>query len=927
MVVAAGGLLGREAELTAIDAFLERAAAGSAALVIEGEPGIGKTTLWREAIARAESHELRVLSCRAVEAEAKLSFSALSDLLEPVPDEAFDVLPDPQRRALEVALLRADPRGVRPDPRAVATAFRSVLNWLAVTSPTLVAIDDAHWLDRSSARAVDFALRRVGDAPVALLASRRPEAPRARPALANVLADEERIELGPLSLGAVHELLKRRLSRSLPRPLLVRVHEAAQGNPFYALEIGHEALHSGMQPGDPLPVPKDLSQLVRRRVARLSGTTREALLVAAAVAQPRNVLISAVLESDAGAALEQAEAAGIVDTHEGAVRFSHPLFAAAVLASATPQRKRQLHRRLAEVIDEPEERARHLALATDRPDATVASAIDEASRAARARGASDAAAELAELAVSLTPARDATLGRRRVELADCLFHAGETERAQAILEELRTQLPPSPLRARALVLLASILHETGSPTLAVDLCEQALGEAGRDTELAARIHATWALVDDDAERSNHEARAALELIADLEGVDSQLEGLALLALVESEFYLGRGIPEAAAARALELERQAPAARVADRFGPALGAYLKYSDQFDDARALLLDARRAAEEERDESSLPYVLSHLPQLELWAGNWSLAERYAREHLALSEQLGQTNQHEQALFNVGLVEAHCGRVESARSAVAEALEQATALKSSWLEAIAYEAQGFLEWSLGNPRATVDALERVGELRGGIKLADPGYGRFQADLAEALVALGELDRARAIVEDRAARAQALDRPAALAVVARCRAVIAAAEGNVEAALRDLEEALAQHARVTLPFDLARTLLTKGQVERRAKRKAAARASLEQALAIFQQLGAPLWAEKARAELARVGLRRAASGELTETERRVAELAASGLTNREVAAQLFMSPKTVEANLARAYRKLGIHSRAELGARLAGIGSGAAQT
>src|SRR5581483_3900430 len=218
-------------------------------------------------------------------------------------------------------LLRADPNGA-PDARAVAAAFRSIVAGMSARSPVLIAIDDAHWLDRSSERAVEFALRRRRDDRVALLASRRPGG---RPVLTTVVEDAERISLGPLSVGAIHELLKSRLGHSLPRPLLVRVHEAAAGNPFYALEIGREVLRAGVEPGDPLPAPQDLSQLVRSRIRRLRSDARDALLIAALAAEPTTPLISAVLGSRAQQALEPAEAAGIVETRQEVVRFAHPL--------------------------------------------------------------------------------------------------------------------------------------------------------------------------------------------------------------------------------------------------------------------------------------------------------------------------------------------------------------------------------------------------------------------------------------------------------------------------------------------------------------------------------------------------------------------------------------------------------------------------
>jgi DNA-binding CsgD family transcriptional regulator len=277
--------------------------------------------------------------------------------------------------------------------------------------------------------------------------------------------------------------------------------------------------------------------------------------------------------------------------------------------------------------------------------------------------------------------------------------------------------------------------------------------------------------------------------------------------------------------------------------------------------------------------------------------------------------------SLAFAGLVEAHAGRVESTRERL-EAAFRATERTGYGIAALwTSGALGFLELSLGNASAAHRALDPMTQLVEAHGLEEPIRAFFVPDEIEALVALGELDRAERLTRMLAVRGRALDRPWALATGGRCRALLLAARGEPEIALAEIEHALAEHERLPMPLELGRTLLVRGQLERRLKKKSAAKESLEQALAIFDDIGAMLWVERARAELARVGLRRAGRDELTETERRVAELAASGLTNREVAAQLFLSPKTVEANLARIYRKLDIRSRAELGARLAGGG------
>lgn len=919
--VAVGELLGRATELESIGAFVERSKSGPADLVIEGEAGIGKTTVWREALRLAENCGIRVLSCRGAETEAKLSFAGLADLLEPVPDEALDSLPGPQRRALDVALLRTDPEGAAPDPRAVATAFRSVLMWLG-TSPTLVAIDDAHWLDRSSASAIEFAFRRRGDSKLALLASCRPSSA----VLAAVLSDADRVDLGPLSLGAVHELVKGRLGRSLPRPLLMRIYESAHGNPFYVLEISREVLHVALEPGDPLPVPRTLSQLIQRRIARLPKSTRDALLIAAIVAQPDYNIVVDALGSGAWTALERAEHAGIVETAGDSLRFSHPLFAAAVQAAAPGPRRRQMHRVVAEVIDEPEARALHLALAAEGPDELVASALDHAAAAAKKRGALDAVVELAEHAVRLTPPESAEeAAERNLSLGIALRLTGDTDRAREVLSALAARTA-GPLRARALVELAAVRFWTEGARAGVESCEQALEAARGDIALEAKALADLAVYGEmDLERALRHAQHALRLFEQQgDDADPLSHAEALAAAARSNLMLGRGLRRHDVDRAIELESKAEdrGEAVVGRTSTALGQWLKYTDDLDGAREQLEAARQAAVEEGDESALPNILVHLSQTELWGGNWQLAIRYAEESCDIAEQLGQTYGGPPA--QRAHVDAHLGHVERARRTAIDGLEAAS--PGSLASVFHLRALGFLDLSLSDVVSAERHLTRAMRLMEEARLLEPAVLRIHADAVEALVGVGKLEEAQGVLAFWEKQVMVVGYPWSLATSARCRAILHAARGRSDDALGEVERAVAAHEWLGMPFELGRTLLARGQIERRAKQKGTAKESLEQALAIFERLPAPLWAEKAGNELARVGLRRS-SGELTETERRVAELAASGLTNREVAAQLFLSPKTVEANLARAYRKLGIHSRAELGARLGRGGSRAAQT
>jgi DNA-binding NarL/FixJ family response regulator len=907
-----GEVVGRESELFAVESFLGSIRDGFSALVLEGEPGIGKTTIWQEAVRRAEAEGFRTLVCRPAQAEAKLSFAALTDLLEPVPETALESLPEPQRHALETALLRAPGAGSSPEPRAAAAGLRSILLDLAQQSPVLLAVDDAQWLDRASEDAIVFALRRLERERVGLLITRRTDA-----SVRVELPATDRLGLDRLSLAAVQEILKARLGRSLPRPLLVRLYETCGGNPFYALEIARELIRSDIGPTDPLPVPPDLRRLVERRLGRLSGPARDALLAAAALGEPTTALVAAALGDDVDAALAEAESAEVIEVAHGRVRFAHPLYAA-VLYGATPAARRALlHRRLSEVVAGAEERARHLALATVDPDEEVADALESAAAEASLRGSPSSAAELADLASRLTPPERAeSRARRELASAEYAFRAGDTEHARRQTQASLESPAAGQLRPRALELLARILHVAGTSTEAVALCEEALAQVSEDdVALTARIHATLALVSwHDFALAREHARVAVTLLDSLDDPDPAVLSQALLAYTNAEYYAGCELPMDVIERALELESLAPAPDVADRMSAALGVFLKYQGDFEGARFWLESTRRAALEEGDEGSLPYAVGHLPQLELWTGNWAAAERYAREHAELAEAMSQADQRRQALFNLALVHAHQGRIDEARAEAEELRLEAESAEEAWSVSNALAVLGFVELSLGNPSAAASHLARNLEIREGVGSGEPV--RAEADYAEVLVELGRPEEAAAVVAHFDERARATNRGPLLAIAARCRAQVAGARDDLDLAAAALDEALELHDRATIPFDLARTLLSLGRLQRRRKQRKAARESFGRALELFEELGAPLWAEKTRVELERTHLREAPS-ELTPSEEQMARLAASGLKNREIAERLFVSPKTVEANLARAYRKLGIRSRAELGAAL----------
>ena len=370
-----------------------------------------------------------MLSARPAEAERELSFSGLGDLLAPALDRV-EALSPPRRRALEVALLLASDEQTAPDPRALGLATLDLLRLLAEEEPLLVAVDDTQWLDPPSRETLAYALRRLDREPIALLAACRPGA--------DALGDSERVVVGPLSVGALHELIRNRIG-AVPRPTLVRVHETSGGNPFFALELVRALEGRELPPGEALPVPATLSALTASRFERLGAEAREALLYVAALARPTREVVTAAVGEHAGSALRAAAAAGVIEADGSRLRFTHPLLASVRYGSATRDERARVHRRLAGLVTDAEERGRHLGAAATAPDAGVAAALDEAAAAARARGTPAAAAELAESAVRLTPADDPASGLRRIgTAADHHFAAGST-RARARCSSRRSQ--------------------------------------------------------------------------------------------------------------------------------------------------------------------------------------------------------------------------------------------------------------------------------------------------------------------------------------------------------------------------------------------------------------------------------------------------------------------------------------------------------
>jgi DNA-binding CsgD family transcriptional regulator len=916
----AGLIIGRDAELASLRGFLSAAHDGPAALLLEGEAGIGKTTLWEAGLAEAGDRYGRVLSARPAEAERELSFTGLGDLLGDSLDAALPGLPAPQRRALGVALL-LEPGGAQPpEQRAVAAGFLGALRALARDDPLLVAIDDLQWLDRPSATALGFALRRLhGEAIVFLLAQRFepgivPAAGLDRPPPGLRV---ERMAVAPLSLAALQRLLHLRAGRVFTRPTLRRIQHTSGGNPFFALELARALGDRSPRPGEPLPVPQELRLLLRRRLQGLPPDCADLLLAVALLGQPNLALLKAASGTDPQPHLAAAVDAGVVRVEDGRVRFVHPLLASVVVEGAGEGHRRAWHRRLAELLQESESRARHLALGAAGPDEAVAEQVARAAHGVALRGAPDAAAELAEQARRLTPTmRTQELVGRAIDAAWYAWLAGDGLRAAALLRRAVATAPRGPVKARALNRLARVENHVGNRRAVPELCRAALAEAGTDLRLGAEIHAVlaWGLLQmrEDLPSAAHSARTAVELAERLD--DHHLLGDGLTAQAQSEFLLGGGQPSAAMERALALDREQVRVMRDPRMHSAL--LLLCADRLDEARALYSEVLERALSQGDESAVPFVRMRMSQVELLAGDWELALSHAVCGQDDALETGQRITAGSLACTRALVAAHLGRVDEARALAEEGLAGAEEAGDGIGGGMARWALGLLELSLGNAAEAERVLEQLWRANRAAGIVEPGENRFLGDLVEALVELRRLDEARERTAELERRGRELRRPAVQAVAARCRGLLAAAGGDLAGALGELQQGLALHAEATLPSDRARTLLALGTVERRARSRREARDTLGEARAVFADLGARLWRVRAEDELGRIGGRAPSAGALTPSEQRVAELVAQGRTNREVATALVVTERTVESHLSHVYRKLGVRSRAELAHR-----------
>ena len=902
--------IGLEDHLKAIDSSVAPERANTAALLFEGPSGIGKSSLWSEGVRRAEAAGCLVLSCRGAQTEVRLAFAGLTDLLSPIPSERFESLSTPQSSALEAALLRA-PSVAAPDLRTIGMAITSLLTQEAERRRVVIALDDLQWLDRSSFLAVEFALRRLANSRITVLATSRRMNPTTLLGALVSWTDVRLIELGPATMAALDAIVSPVVPVALTRSTIKRLWTASGGSPFAAMEM----IRSGRDANEiellQSLVPHDVRDIVDSRLRDLPEQTRDELLLMAATAPATSAPL------DLGKLAPAFGRGLIAETPAGQPEFVHPLYRAAVLVLASPEMRRAAHQRLAALSSDLDAKARHLALADDAASEDVANALEAAGDRALLRGALDDAADFFELSANRTPADGFETGLTRLlRAAHVRLTLSDTAEVQRLAGAVVRAEPSSDLVAQAQLIEGEAL--SGSrPDHTFTLLTSSLPLATTSRTRAKVLVGLGAM-----NLYRLDFATALEVIseaidlAETLGLDELLaQGLATRQL--ARIMLGLGFDAVELDRALALEEPAGRCYFQSRPATAGARVFEFTGQHVRARTLLESTAVTLRRLGEELEMPFVLSHLAATSLLSGDLVLCDREATAASELAQQLDQPAISSLALSLRAAGAAMRGDRNRALSDGLSSIEYAEASDWPWSDALVRWARALVALAEDDPLGVlreldvvVAGVERLGVFEMPMALPIP-------DVIEALVATGDLVWATRLADKLVGWGASFDRQWARAVGLRCQALVASAEGRIDDATRLGTAAIAEHEGLPMAWDLGRTLLAVGQVRRRAGERRLARDALESAKEIFERIGAAPWAEKARAEFARIGVRRAPET-LTENERRVCELAAVGEHNPTIAARLFISVRTVEANLSRGYRKLGITNRAQLGVALA---------
>jgi DNA-binding CsgD family transcriptional regulator len=911
-------LHGRRKELDHIDDLLRAAREShSAVLVVRGPAGIGKTALLDEARARAGG--MQVLVCRGTELEKRLPFAALHQLLRPVLDR-IDAIPTIQAQALRCAL-GLEGGSQRPERFLVSLATLNVLAEAAERAPLLCVVDDAHWLDDASADILVFVARRLDAEPIAMvLAARDEEHARAR------APELPQLTLAGLDDDASHAVIE---GRALAPDVAAWLVGATDGNPLALLELSAgltDAQAAGVEPIlGPLPISSALERAFLTRVRRLPPATQELLLVAAT---DESGDLTTILDAAAGLgiaaeALDDAERAGLIRARGMRLELRHPLVRSAIYHGAPHSQRRAAHRALAAVLvgeSRADRRAWHRAAASTEPDPAVVGELEEAARRAHARGGYDAASLAFERAAALA-ADEHERARLLTAAAENAWLPGQRDRALALLRRVRAQSAATAVRADADRLLGVIELTCGEPADSTEILRAAARDAAADEPqrgLYLLSLASWgAALARDGDMVVQIADSAQRL----EVTDTPRNRFLLTRLAGLRAHFTRDF-DAAAQRfrtTLALADGAAADGLPDRLGlvSPVGLFLC------DDRAVLGLHRRAAAQAREHGMVALLTQTLPWValgDIWGGHWPSASATLAEGLEMARGTSQHQIEAHLIAIQALLAAARGDEEACRARAAESLELASARRLVHVSCCATWALLVLELGLGRPDAALTHARALPKAA--------GVDWDALDRIEAAVRAGDTEAARAWLDEFEPWARSSRALWGEAVALHCRALLAADAAEAE---RRFEAALAAHDRAGRPFERARTELAFGECLRRARRRADARTHLRGALERVEALGAALWAERARTELRATGesaRKRDPStlDQLTAQEVQIAQLVSEGRTNRDVAGQLFLSPRTIDYHLRNVFRKLEIASRNELAridlAQVAGAGA-----
>ena len=902
-------LFGRDAERSLLSGLLDGARESrSGVLVIRGDVGVGKSALLEDARERATG--MRVLSGSGVESEAQLPFAALHQIVRPILGQVGR-LPEPQACALRGALgLEA---GASDDRFRVSLAVLTLLAEAAEEHPLVCLIDDAHWLDDASADALVFVARRLeAEAVVMLFAARESERRRFdAPGLPE-------LHLGGLHSEAASALLDHHVSEALTPDVRRRLIEGTGGNPLALLELPSaltQDLLSGMDPLAPLPVGERVERAVLARARRLPDETQTLLLVAGAddTGELATVLRAAARLGVAADALDTAEQAGLLRVREPLVEFRHPVIRSAVYHGSALSARQAAHRALASVLEgeaQADRRAWHRAAASVEPDASVVGELEQAAERARRRTGFAAAAWAFERAAALT--REEPEQARRLTLAaENAWIAGRTDRAQALLKRARP-LALEPIQQADIDRYLGLIEMTGG--VPADACQLLLraaadvapADADRALELL-NIASVAAVYAGDGGAAVAIAKLAGSLMVANAPAERRKVHLLVGLGAFSEGDFAAAEPHLRAATELEEDHQDKA--VVDQ--PVTLLFAGRAAIFlGDDNAIYRIHHAAAAQARASGALGLLTQILPRLgyaELCAGRWAAASANATEGLRLARELGQHDLAAYQLVLLALIAAHRGHEDECRSLAAEGRELAVTHRFTLVAEFADWAVTLLELGLGRPE---DALRHAQKVAATGAVFWAGLDRI-----EAAVRAGVPETAHEWVDRFDAWADNGPGAWAHAVGLHGRALLADHEQDSE---QLFEASLTAHDQAARPFEHARTELAFGEFLRRNGRRTNAREHLHRALDGFETLGADLWAERSRLELRASGqtARRripSTTAQLTPQEIQIARFVAQGLSNREVAAQLFLSPRTVAFHLRNVFRKLGISSRTEL--------------